>query len=107
MKFKQMGVKAGVADLHLPVPKGMYSGLYIEMKFGDGRLEDSQKRFLRTAAKYGNFCVVCYDAETATKIIDEYVRLQPVEVFNKYKMDTPNASIIKGGKVKPIPEAKN
>lgn len=35
VKLKQMGVKAGVSDLCLPYPKGIYCGLYIEMKFGD------------------------------------------------------------------------
>ena len=30
VKLKQMGVKAGIPDLCLPVPMGMYNGLYIE-----------------------------------------------------------------------------
>ena len=37
--LKRQGVKAGVPDLHLPVPKGQYASLYIEMKYGDGRLQ--------------------------------------------------------------------
>lgn len=37
VKLKQMGVKAGVSDLCLPYPRGIYCGLYIEMKFGDSR----------------------------------------------------------------------
>lgn len=40
VKLKQMGVKAGIPDLCLPVPMGMYNGLYIEMKYDTGRLED-------------------------------------------------------------------
>lgn len=44
VKLKQMGVKAGIPDLCLPVPMGMYNGLYIEMKYDTGRLEDSQKK---------------------------------------------------------------
>ena len=35
VKFKQMGVKAGVSDLCLPYPKGIYCGLFIEMKYGN------------------------------------------------------------------------
>ena len=46
VKFKQMGVKAGVSDLCLPYPKGLYCGLYIEMKFGDNRQQETQKEFL-------------------------------------------------------------
>lgn len=101
VKFKQMGVLAGVADLHLPVPKGVYASLYIEMKFGDGRLENSQKRFLRDAATAGNYCVVCYDAQSAINVIGEYVKLKSGE-----SMKAPNAVIFKGDTVKPIPEAK-
>ena len=33
VKLKQMGVKSGVSDLCLPYPKGIYCGLYIEMKY--------------------------------------------------------------------------
>lgn len=42
VKLKNMGVKSGVADLHLPYAKGVYIGLYIEMKYGTGRHQDSQ-----------------------------------------------------------------
>ena len=30
VKLKQMGVKAGIPDLCLPVPMGMYNGLYLK-----------------------------------------------------------------------------
>lgn len=32
--LKQMGVKAGVADIYFPYPSGQYIGMYMEMKFG-------------------------------------------------------------------------
>lgn len=47
VKFKQMGVKAGVSDLCLPYPKGSYCGLFVEMKFGNNRQQDTQKSSLR------------------------------------------------------------
>ena len=37
------GVRAGVPDLILPVPRSPYCGLAIEMKSARGRLSDSQK----------------------------------------------------------------
>ena len=43
-----------------PVPKGQYASLYIEMKYGDGKLQKEQKDFLKQAADYGNFVAVCY-----------------------------------------------
>lgn len=51
VKLKQMGVKVGIPDLCLPVPMGMYNGLYIEMKYDTGRLEDSQKKMLKALAR--------------------------------------------------------
>ena len=48
VKFKQMGVKAGVSDLCLPYPKGSYCGLFVEMKFGNNRQQDTQKSSLQT-----------------------------------------------------------
>ncbi len=36
--LKATGVKAGVPDLHLPVPAGSYHGLFIEMKSLDGKI---------------------------------------------------------------------
>lgn len=91
VKLKRMGVLAGVADLHLPVARAGYNGLYIEMKCGDGRLSASQKAFLKLAAFFNNYCAVCYTAEDAIKILETYVdHLKP---FN-YE----NLSILKGSK---------
>lgn len=44
-KMKQMGLKAGVSDLHLPYAKGCYHGLYIEMKYDKNVLTKEQKEF--------------------------------------------------------------
>ena len=74
-----MGVIAGVPDLHLPVPKGIYAGLYIELKYNKGRLESSQREFLKLAARYGNYCAVCYGAEEAIRVINEYIGLKIID----------------------------
>ena len=79
--LKRQGVKAGVPDLHLPVPKGQYASLYIEMKYGDGRLQKEQKEFLKQAADYGNFVAVCYSQEIALKVIEDYVTLKTGEIM--------------------------
>ena len=68
VKLKQMGVKAGIPDLCLPVPMGVYSGLYIEMKYDTGRLEDSQKKMLKALAAAGH-------AETKEEAIALYKRV--------------------------------
>lgn len=103
VKFKQMGVKAGVSDLCLPYPKGSYCGLFVEMKFGNNRQQDTQKEFLADMAAAGHFVATCYSAEEAIKVIEEYLNLAlcycPEEDFNN-KMSIPNNSILKDGKVK-------
>lgn len=103
VKLKQMGVKAGVPDLCLPVPKGIYNGLYIEMKYNRGRLEDSQKIMLKELAKVGHYCVVCYGADEAIKILKEYCNLKPIDTGRREdQMPDQNLTIHKEGKVKPI-----
>ena len=72
-KLKRMGVLAGVPYLHLPVASAGYNGLYIEMKYGDGRLLTSQKEFLIRAAYFHNFCAVCYTAEDAIAVLQDYL----------------------------------
>lgn len=40
---RAMGVRKGVPDLHLPVARGQYHSLYIEMKTDTGRASAEQK----------------------------------------------------------------
>ncbi len=95
VKFKQMGVKAGVSDLCLPYPKGSYCGLFVEMKFGNNRQQDTQKEFLADMAAAGHFVATCYSAEEAIKVIEEYLNLTlcycPEEDFNN-KMSIPRTT---------------
>lgn len=73
VKLKRMGVLAGVPDLHLPVANAGYYGLYIEMKYEDGSLRKSQAEFMIRAAHYHNYCAVCYSAEDAIAILENYI----------------------------------
>lgn len=75
IKLKQMGVKAGVSDLCLPYPKGIYCGLYIEMKYGNGHYQGSQEEFLKDMAAAGHFVATCYSAGEAIEIIENYLKL--------------------------------
>lgn len=67
------GIKSGVPDLCLPVPRSPYHGLYVELKRDDGRLRDEQKKWLRELRGYGYACEVCRGFEDAKSIILDYL----------------------------------
>lgn len=101
VKLKRMGVKAGVSDLCLPYPKGLYCGLYIEMKFGDNRQQETQKEFLADMAAAGHFVATCYSAEEAVKVLEEYLNLSDRKHMERNRtMSIPNNSILKNGEIK-------
>ncbi len=70
VKLKQMGVKSGVSDLCLPYPKGIYCGLYIEMKYDKGKHQPSQKEFLTDMAAAGHYVATCYTARDAVEVLE-------------------------------------
>lgn len=72
-RFKQMGVKAGVPDIFLPVPRGGYHGLYIEMKAPRGKLSDNQRQWLERLSELGYAACVCFGFEQARDDILKYL----------------------------------
>lgn len=70
---KRQGVRAGVADLFLSVPRGAFSGLWIEMKRTDGRVRPEQREFLSQMQSLGYDCAVCRGAEAAREKIHAYM----------------------------------
>ena len=66
--LKAEGVKAGVPDLFIPLPKGGYAGLFVEMKDVDGRKpRPSQMQWLETLNANG---YAAYWAKGAAQAID-------------------------------------
>ena len=73
-KLKAEGVVSGVPDLHIPVPRGGYASLYIEMKNGKaGRLSEHQKEVIPRLQAFGNKVVVCRTFEEFRREIKEYL----------------------------------
>lgn len=73
--LKAEGVKKGVPDIFLPVPRLQYHGLYIEMKVADdkkGRPSQEQKDFLESVGTLGYAWSICYGAEQAKRVIAQY-----------------------------------
>lgn len=72
-RFKAAGVKAGVSDVFLPCPKGIYHGLWIEMKALDGRPTAEQNRFLGDMRAAGYAALICYGERAAEDVILRYL----------------------------------
>ena len=71
--LKREGVKPGVPDTCLPVPRGGFHGLYIEMKFGKNKPSANQLWWIEQLQKQGYRVVVCYGWGEAVKVIVEYL----------------------------------
>ncbi len=72
-KLKAEGVKPGVPDLCLPVKRGEYPGLYIEMKAMGGILSDNQKKWADALKKQGYAVATCWGYNDTWKTICEYM----------------------------------
>lgn len=73
IKLKAEGVRSGVPDLFLAVPKGKYAGLFIEMKKpAGGRASDNQKSLLTTFRALGYAGCVCHGWLAAKDMVEKY-----------------------------------
>ena len=72
-KLKAEGVKAGVPDLCLPVARGHYHGLYIELKAKGGRATPDQRDWLIELGKQGYYTALCFGWEFAKETIEKYL----------------------------------
>lgn len=76
-RFKAEGVKAGVPDLCLPVARGCYHGLYIELKrLKHSKTSEDQKAWLAQLTEQRYCAVVCKGWEAAAKVITEYLNME-------------------------------
>lgn len=71
----RQGMKPGVPDIFLPVAKGRYHGLFIELKrkYG-GRATPEQKAWQRALIDEGYCAVICKGFEEAKETIDWYMK---------------------------------
>lgn len=73
-KLKRMGVKPGVPDLILPLPRGGYVGLAVEMKRTDGgRVSPEQRAWHAALAEFGHCVAVAAGHEQAIAVIRDYL----------------------------------
>lgn len=72
-RLKAEGVKRGVPDVWLPVARGGFHGLVIEMKTAKGRASPEQKAWLNALTAEGWLALVCVGAEKAIGMVEAYL----------------------------------
>lgn len=71
--MKREGVLAGVSDIFLPVARGEFHGLYIELKVKGGKTSPDQEWWLEETTKQGYYSTVCFGWIEAKKVIEKYL----------------------------------
>lgn len=74
MNLKKQGVKRGVPDIFLPVSKGGYHGMFIEMKrIKGGKASNDQIDYIMFLRSEGYKAVICNGWLDAKDEIEEYL----------------------------------
>lgn len=74
-RFKAMGVKSGVSDLFLPVARGKFHGLWIELKRKGGKPSKNQEKWISDMRTQRYAAEVAYGAGEAMELIEGYLNL--------------------------------
>ena len=75
-RMRREGVKPGVPDIFLPVARGKYHGMYIELKTISGRLSNLQIAWIGALTDQGYDATVCYGADQAIDQIIKYLCIE-------------------------------
>jgi len=73
-KAKAAGMKKGELDVTLPVPRCGYTGLTIELKFGDNAPTAAQLDYGKMLEEEGWYVTYCWDWTEAAEIIELYLK---------------------------------
>jgi len=71
--LKAEGVRAHVPDIFIPVPRGTWHGLFIEMKKEGGRVDPGQASFINELRALGYGASVCVGWQKAVAVIEQYL----------------------------------
>lgn len=80
--LKSMGVRPGIPDLFLPLARGGFHGLAVEIKDRVGSLSRDQARICLALLDCGYLAVIIRDFESAVKVIRDY--LGPCALFSRH-----------------------
>lgn len=72
-KAKAAGLRAGIPDLHLPVARGGFHGLWVELKTPSGRTSPAQHETLKQLEYEGHAVVVARTVDEAISAVLNYL----------------------------------
>ena len=72
-RMKAAGAKKGLLDMCLPVPRGQYHGLYLELKVEGGRVSKEQKWWIEKLREQGYRVEVPVGCEAAWDVVIDYL----------------------------------
>lgn len=75
-KLKAEGVKKGVADLFIMVGNSKHYGLFIEVKVGKNKQQDSQIEFESLAKKQGYAYNLVYSLDELIECLEAYLKIK-------------------------------
>ena len=74
--MKSEGMKAGVPDIVIPIPRGNYHGMFIELKRKQGgKASPEQLAWSVTLGNLGYYAIICYGWDEARSEIENYLLL--------------------------------
>lgn len=76
VELKRLGYLAGTPDLMFFEPRGIFRGLFIELKAEGGTKQETQIKVIDALSKRGYYAVFCKGYDEAVKTIENYLRLK-------------------------------
>ena len=77
-RMRKEGLRKGFPDLCLPVARGGYHSLYIELKRIKGSITTTeQTEWIEALKQQGHVAIICKGFEQAQKAIEKYLNLKP------------------------------
>ena len=70
--LKKLGMKGGIPDLFIAIPRQGYAGCFIEVKRKKGIPSPNQKDYLIKLANNSYFTCIVYSIDQGIEVIDEY-----------------------------------
>jgi hypothetical protein len=73
-RLKAEGRRAGVLDMWMPVRRGVFPGMAIELKAGKNRPSAEQQAWIKHLMREGWRVIVAYSADEVIRALKEYLR---------------------------------